>query len=302
MTRVVIVSYTKYPSDKGGVPLYNSYLQRALLYGESYCYQDFFPGRCDMPEEAKALRLNKRLVQKSIIRRGDIVIGDGVWGSHGIDPRYCKLISVSHGLWRCVRGGNEPIVSIQREGYWKSKVVVACSSSVAKELKFYCDVKSKLILTGLDLNFWHQFEVREKGRPVVLWVVKWKQYPGLDEKVKRKLPKYKHWSISSYDDQINRKLYCKASVFVHLTTNEGNAFAILKSLACNTPVVSTCTGLFRPPPEGCGEGVSPIVTSVVRGIKRVVEHGVSYSPRKWMKDNARLSSFMDQWRKLVSHV
>ena len=155
MVRIIIVSYTKYPDDKGGVPLYNWYLQQAFPKAKRYCFKDFFgDSKAEMPELEKAKLLSKRLVRKGLIFPGDIVIGDGVWGCQGLTSDYYKLISISHGLWYCVRRHDVNIVLAQCLGYEKSKVVIACSLNVVKECKKHYGVESELLLTGLDLEFW----------------------------------------------------------------------------------------------------------------------------------------------------
>jgi len=294
---VKIITYKTYPDHKGGASLYAWYLQRCFPGSAMYGW-DGSVSKNDVPEQEKAKILNKSLLEKGLIKKGDIVIGDGVWGNIGLPSNDFKLISVCHGPWARTIDHKSPLALAQKKGFSRSKVV-SVSPSVKEQCKVDYGIDSYVIWTGLDTIFWDSEKTVKKD---ILWLSsKWNELRDFKRIVKRILSNYNHIEISSYDDRVNKELYNKAKVFVHVTSYEGNSFAILKSLACNTPVVSNAMGLFQSADFVEKNQLGRVcrrdpyeASETIRACYHKTLH-----PRRWIVENCTLDMFSKKWRSFV---
>lgn len=300
-----IVSFCNYPRDRGGAPLYNYLLQQIFPSAKRHCYADF-PKGGNEPEHIKAYKLNRHLETMGLIKEGDFVVGDGIWGNYGLDEKRYQLISVCHGVWASTIPATDVRVSVQREGYHRSKITVAVSPYACFCCQKYYEAQSYVVMTGIDTDFWKPVKVAKSERPKVLWVSKWNEFPRLRTVAQAMLHNYDHIVLNTFDDDKVRELYSLVDVFAHVTSYEGNSFAILKALSCDLPVVCNDVGLFWSMPDSLPDSIGIKVdsqpASVVDAINKIYHNKDYYKPRKWVVCNADMGVFGRAWQRVITKI
>jgi len=313
--KINVISYTNYPENKGGVPLYNYYLNKVFPEAKRFGWSDFpytQNVKTGMREEEMAFLLNTYLNDAELIKEGDIVIGDGIWGNYGLCNQKFKLISVCHGPWSATIDKKENRAMLQKQGYIRSHTV-SVSPIAAEECKKDYDIHSTALLTGLNTDFWSPSIEDTNKKNIIVWQAgKWNDIRKIREDCIKMLPEFEHVCITTYDDEEVRNSYRRAKIYAHFTSYEANSFAILKALSCDIPVIGTQVGLLA-----CNDIMQKNKFAVsiknnpshaekckitCKAIKNIIQNYSDYYPREWILNNCTIELFEKHWKKFIEEV
>lgn len=314
-TKISIISYTNYPENKGGVPLYNYYLNNIFPSAKRFGWSDFpyaKSAKINMCEEEMAFLLNTYLNDAELIKEGDIVIGDGIWGNYGLCNQKFKLVSVCHGPWSATIDKKENRAMLQKQGYARSHVI-SVSPIAVKECKRDYNIHSTMLFTGLDTDFWSPCAKNIDKKDIIVWQAgKWNDIGKLREDCVRMLPEFEHIKINVYIDEDVRNLYRKAKIYAHFTSYEANSFAILKALSCNVPVIGTrvgllaCDDVMQNNTIGIGianeQSHTEKCKNICDAIQKIKNNYSDYNPRKWILANCTLELFEKKWKNFIYKI
>lgn len=287
---IYMITPNEYPEHKGGVPYYNQQLLKNIPY-KLITLKSITS--IEKNEIRNAMNLNTYAIQ-NIIPKGSIILGEGIWGNIGIDNSQYHLISICHGLWGDFLPATHENVLVQKEGYCRSKIVVACSYPLKHRIQkqYKCNVKA--VPTMVDPSVWKEQKGNIRNNVLMLRKNGW-EIQKWNEKVNKE---YHPILMQTYYEEELIRLYSSSSCFVHLTRYEGNSIAILKALSCNCPVISTAVGIF----DGMESGLFSDSAWICREEKDVID-GIEYFRNHTNTTNKKICSnfteFIDQWKQIL---
>ena len=236
-------------------------------------------------------------------------------------PNEYKVLLVHHGCAKTTAIHNptweEPWKSLCCDGQDKmlkyrnpeTTEIISISQSCTDDFtKYYGDVYTKFrrhdILHPSELDeAVYKKEFTNVDRPVILgnWghVKKGRDIIG---KLKDQLDMYvfQQLKVSIQEgNDVKQSIYCKADMFLQLSTSEGNSYATLDALICGLPVISTNVGLFENNvPHDCFVCIDKHKLSDTEYIKDRISYAwehreqLSTRARKWYMNNCRFTDWV----------
>jgi glycosyltransferase involved in cell wall biosynthesis len=303
----------------GGVEKFGMYLHRAVPKVMLISWSDY-PKWVGLDEERdydKASILNDYLLSEGILGEKSTVVVDGYWGL-GLQGKVKRLISVVHGTYfgRFIQSQIYPWGETVFMDHSEAQIelwnhdqteVVAVSDETAKELR-NCTIKTDFptIRHGIDLEVFRPMGLERKGFMHAATSAR----KGLDVIMAMQ----KHGCIISPMNERSGHMEREAKRFnqfrwlVSPTRHEGNAYLLLESLACGTPVITYPTGiapeLLSPPVIVSDDLTWPGFMRKVKWANEVPdaiwEEEFSKRARRWAVQNCSFERFADDWRKFLA--
>ena len=301
---------------RGGVEKFAAHLQVAFPDLQMWALSDFAQARGEPWEKAKALNL--WLLQTERIKKDDIVIADGYWGT-GLGGKV-NLIAVCHGCYvgeamqHEIHPWADPAVILrhaaaQKHVYMRAQMVVAVSHQAARELERCYDLEARVVLNGVNAGAFRPIPSKRQPQNLILHVASpGRKQSEMVDKVKGLAPglKIEHLSVHHGGEGIEAARWQQGAVFFQPSLYEGLSYASLESLSCGLPVVGYRTGLWCDVPEGAG-GVGEITDDhnefeYVRLLQHVIGHWKEYRPREWVLQNATVQQFIAKWQEIAQQM
>ncbi len=307
-------------NEAGGVEKFAAYLSRALIEAGHECrivaWSDY-PNRARL---ANISNLDAALLLSTWVEAEmdfDIAVADGYWGS-GLSRH--AVIPVIHGTWAQFHfnmGHPSPWLNAEVQAQHNAfnaanAFPVACSPASARELERHHRRKPEATIRhGVDLE---QFYPRKIGNldppPLVLHAAtNDKKGKAIMPAIARALaPDFRLGFLAAAPGE-EPQAFQRGDIFLHPSSHEGNAYALLEAMATGLPIVTTAVGLFEDIPDRTVGRVLPISATVahwaaavidVYGDGRVPYRDYARAARRYCVDECSYEGFKRNWLAFLS--
>jgi len=310
--KVIVITYRKFPANRGGVSKHASHLKIAFPEAVHYSWNDLPEDRlCQAsisfePEKAKAL--NSYLLSEGLVRKGDVVIADGFW-FHGLEGSGCRIVSVIHGTFAGWLGAGHSLARAQAEIIPLADEWVAVSPFAESEAERFYGVKAnEVILNAVDLE-------RFKPDGSIEKIYDFVDMAGTYEKgfdvVTELRGEFKGFTIWGMGEEGVINSLRRGKVFLSPSRYEGNSYGILEAISCGLPVLGSPVGLLWDSKSWYELELPGIAWPVHRGVQGYRENlnamlkgsgchsSIWESPRKWAEDHLSLDRFTKEWKNFI---
>lgn len=298
---LLIVTKESLSQHVGGVPNHAEHLKLAFPWAMHATVRDAGLDP-NLPEILLAQQMGDWI--DTTFEPGTPVICDGYW--YGGQPLRRPVMSVCHGTWMGYAGPGAA-ASFQGEAFKNASQVVAVSNFASQQCYDHYGVGvDKVIPNGADLVRYYPC-VDRRGRNDLL------EFPSQGKLINFGSSIRSHcvdeYRILSSKNRSGVNITLASSAIVsYFSRYEGDCYALLEALACNTPIVTgnNCGRFYDWEPGvydfGCiletKQGM-PTAQEVRTGVEAVF-HWKEAKPREWVTEQSSLARFIRQWRGYLS--
>lgn len=278
---------TRAGGDRGGVPKFAWYLQRAI--------------GCDIltPSQVGGLDWNKYKV----------LVADGTMTDHFPHNFKGLKISVVHGTWaefglRNKTKAFEGEAESQGRVWNQSDVLtVAVSQSAADMvLKHHKAEVDAIIPNGIDLSAYVP-RLNSNVKPVLLHAATDynKDALGKLNEIARLLPEFDCQFLGAKIGEEPNK-FARGDIFLSCSHCEGYSYATVEAMSCGLPIVTSSTGIFEDmDPRGVGHVVAwdAPAEQFSAAVRTVWNNRSTYKPREWVEQHGSFELFASRWNAFI---